>query len=199
MITFGFKNKKIKMKNLPTFDEFLNESKIHPEVFKDAIQKGLVVGINPDQPGVVRKNPSFRMSQGKFWENPYGKAELKKLVEEVFKVIKRKYKDAELLGPDPYPNRSFDWAIEFQGNLKHKQYIGFDNEEMTLTGLGSAGPNTRERQKGDGAPEFKQMLKGLDRFVEYKPNIMSNIGDDITSSINIGDIDRLLVHLDKVI
>jgi hypothetical protein len=187
------------MNNLLTFEQFLNEA-VNTEDFEKAVKDKKVMGMNTLEPGTVRKKPSFKLKQGNYYENPFGGVELKKLVEAFFQIVNKKYRDAELLGPKPLPNRSFEWVVTFTGPFKDIQYIGFTKDEVVFTGMSAAGPDLGE--KGSSSVGSKEFLEGvirkLEKYVTYDSNNIAKISASYFSGIGTGDLDRLLIHLPSV-
>jgi len=191
------------MNNLPTFEQFLNESVNIDDLIK-AVEDGRVMAINALTPGTIRKKPSFKLRQNTYIENPYGSIELKKLVEAFFQIVNKKYNDAEILGPKPYPNRTFEWVVTFTGPFKEIQYIGFTKDMVIFSGMGAAGPDFDYKgNRGSssiGAKEFlNSVIKKLEKHATYSNPNQAKITADYFSGIGTGDLDRLLVHLPSVL
>ena len=156
------------MKNLQTFDEFINEAKSYD--FSDPTQ---FAAYNPSDRGAIRKSPSYQMKQGKYYDSRFGKSEERKLIDYIFSGIQKKYPNAELL-PEDEPHSVFTEKIVFDG---HVLKFNPREQEMSWRGFG---------KKDD--PYIKTVIaKVYDRTLVKRQWFDLNKVD----SIQYGDLDRL--------
>jgi|694.fasta_scaffold50610_8 hypothetical protein len=126
------------MKNLPSFEQFVNEAQDFSDITK-------YFCINPEDSGVIRKNSKFRQSQGMYVDTKFGRVERQKLINYIFEGIKKKYKDAELI-PNDQPYSAFTDVINYAGNK-----LRFSDTHMNI----------------EEAKDFQLKLPKIEKHIKY--------------------------------